>query len=114
MAEQTTPTTEDVRSTFQWGSNACGCCATYDDRDGEDFDRWLAAHDAQVAKNALLTWKRMFEGYTLDFSSGMSMYDHTRRLLERDAAFIGDRIEGGTSVQGDAKLLQNPEGGTSA
>ena len=41
-----TPTTEQVRN--GWIDNG-----THEERDGAEFDRWLAAHDAQVAAKAL-------------------------------------------------------------
>lgn len=59
MSEQTPPmaetdlTTDEVRSVYQWGVSACGCCAERDPKDLEAFDRWLAAHDAEVRADAL-------------------------------------------------------------
>ena len=47
------PTTKEVRSDYQWGVHACGCCAERRPEDVEAFDRWLAAHDAEVAATAL-------------------------------------------------------------
>jgi hypothetical protein len=93
-----TPDDDQIKYRYQLDvSNSPIAGRSFEDA-GQEFDRWLAAHDTRVAKQALLTWKRMFEGYTLDFSSAMSLYDHVRRLLARDAEFIGDRIEVGISA----------------
>lgn len=51
-----TPNTEQVRRYWQYGANAWSA-ASADDRDlvgsiGAEFDRWLAAHDAEVKAEA--------------------------------------------------------------
>lgn len=49
MTDENTPSTEDVRNWFAYGS---GPRHTWDES-RQDFDRWLAAHDAQVRAEAL-------------------------------------------------------------
>lgn len=44
-------TTEDVRDAYGWYLG--GHTLQYDPSGEEDFDRWLAEHDAQVAAKAL-------------------------------------------------------------
>lgn len=61
MTSEYTPTTDDLRLAYE---NHRGLCLAETMRDqgdsfipgveaGEDFDRWLAAHDAEVAAKAL-------------------------------------------------------------
>lgn len=49
------------------------------------FDRWLAEHDREVARRALLDEATALEGYTLNHYSGATMLDHVLRLIRRDA-----------------------------
>ena len=46
MSDDYTPTTEQVRENFIWGAVDRGY--TDDGIEGPAFDRWLAAHDAEV------------------------------------------------------------------
>ena len=65
-----TPTTQQVRRYWQYGANAWSA-ASADDRDpvgqrfGAQFDRWLAAHDAEVKAEA---WD---EGYSAGNNTGL-------------------------------------------
>ena len=56
MSDKPTPTTEEVRNTYQWGAQACGCCATYEPEDGEEFDRWLREARAKAVTDFALVY----------------------------------------------------------
>ena len=43
-------TTQKVRDVYKWGATACGCCTLDQESDGEDFDAWLAEHDAEIRR----------------------------------------------------------------
>ena len=47
-----TPTTQEVEDSYQWGVNACGCCAIRDEADVEAFRRWLAEEKARTLDEA--------------------------------------------------------------
>lgn len=66
-----------------------------------EFDAWLAEHDAAVGAQAIRDEANAIAGYTLNFESGQSMYDHVLRLLRRDAdtlsPVVGSTPEGQTT-----------------
>ena len=86
MAEST-PTTREVRDRFIDGFPIDTWVVARDDV-GRDFDRWLAAHDREVAAQAL----RDFAA-----AAGQVGWDSPAVLLERLKA-RADRIEKGDAV----------------
>lgn len=94
MAEQYTPTTEEMRERYQDWADEFSLAAS----PGADFDRWLVAHDAQVLRDAAMATRtdrfRIDEGistaYANTFEAG---------VLRVKAMLLGeaDRIAGGTS-----------------
>ena len=79
------PTTEEVEDSYQWGVNACGCCATRDQADVEAFQRWLAEVRRQAAEEALLKAEdavsELIDGYesTADEMRGRSEWVDSNR-----------------------------------
>lgn len=53
MTADYTPTTGDVIHAYQLGRTTCGCCCDLTMEDINAFQRWLAAHDREVAAKAL-------------------------------------------------------------
>ena len=57
-----TPTTDEIRNGWietGWAPDGTLC----DKRDGAEFDRWLAAHDAEVAAKALAPIRAALAGH---------------------------------------------------
>lgn len=57
-----TPTTDEIRNGWietGWAPDGTLC----DKRDGAEFDRWLAAHDAEVAAQALAPIREALAGH---------------------------------------------------
>lgn len=86
MAEQYTPTTEDVREAY------AGYAWLGPGRSDvtPEFERWLAAHDAQVGANAL--YDAADDWAANPDSWGDNEKDYRNELRDR-----ADRIAGGTS-----------------
>lgn len=74
MSAEYTPTTEDVRNEY----------TDFDIYPADEFDRWLAAHDAEVAARALR--------HAVPLAVGSDGYAIRQRLLAR-----ADRIEEGVA-----------------
>lgn len=72
-----TPTTEEVRS--EWVQlRADGYALVVDDADSlaaSELDRWLTAHDAEVARKALLDWIAMQERLLVNFDYALEEGD---------------------------------------
>ena len=96
MADQYAPKTEQVRRYWQYGANAWADGVARDDdmhpvdgSIGEEFDRWLAVHDAQVLRDAADRIHAIHGG-----TSRASEYHHDyAERLQDEAA----RMAGGTS-----------------
>lgn len=104
MADQYTPKTEQVRRYWQYGANAWADGVARDDdmhpvdgSIGEEFDRWLAARDAQVLRDAAdaldASASRMDPKHPIELS-----YINCTRIDAQELRHRADRIEGGTSA----------------
>jgi hypothetical protein len=80
MPDEYTPTTGDIRAGYSWDS--------YHDEPSEAneevFDRWLAAHDAQVQAEALRELKLSIEWGA--WPGGLPDVEGVLRLIDRRAA----------------------------
>ena len=80
-----TPTTEEVREDYALGRNEVVGAGWYDQHRAE-FDRWLAAHDAEVLAAAGVTQPEPEYEYAMEDDLGMS-FAKDRRDAERHASF---------------------------
>jgi len=96
-----TPTTQMVKRVY---------CLAPDDlvRDGREwsmvaddqFDRWYKAARDDARANALRDFATKLEGYTLNFESATTMFDHITLLLRRNADLIAPLAVVGSTPEG--------------